>query len=432
MNFFDEMITAQKHHESRGITSICSAHPSVIEAAFSQALEHESFLLIESTCNQVNQYGGYTGMTPPDFVAYIQDMAEQFKFPKGNLILGGDHLGPEVWQEEPAEIAMEKARVLVREYVDAGYQKIHLDASMKLGDDPIGPLAIEVGAERVANLAGVAEDTWNRHSRGEAPRYVIGSEVPVPGGAKGRENHAIPTSVSTAEETLLQTKKAFYDLGLESAWERVIAMVVQPGVEFGHDFILDYDPGVAQALSRYIQGKNLVYEAHSTDYQTLSSLQRMVRDHFAILKVGPALTFAYREAVIALAMMEEELISENRWSNLIEVLDQVMVSNPIHWQKYYHGDPAQQQFARLYSFSDRCRYYWTHPKLQDALKRLIHNFQKQPIPLALISQFLPAQYEHIRQGKLVLSPKEIVKDKIIEVLENYRIATSYWEINKSG
>ncbi len=49
-----------------GITSVCSAHPMVIEAAMAQALRrgHEPVVLIEATSNQVNQDGGYTGMSP--------------------------------------------------------------------------------------------------------------------------------------------------------------------------------------------------------------------------------------------------------------------------------------------------------------------------------------------------------------------------------
>ena len=87
-------------------------------------------------------------------------------------------------------------------------------------------------------------------------------------------------------------------------------MVVQPGVEFGDEFVHDYRAESAQDLVKLIEGyPNLVYEAHSTDYQTRQNLAHLVRDHFAFLKVGPALTFAFREAVFALVHMENELIA---------------------------------------------------------------------------------------------------------------------------
>jgi D-tagatose-1,6-bisphosphate aldolase subunit GatZ/KbaZ len=423
MNILDEIVIAQKNGEARGITSICSANPSVLEAAILHARAHQSPILIESTCNQVNQYGGYIGMRPHEFVRYLGDLVDRLDFPNENLIIGGDHLGPEVWQAEPAESAMGKARVLVRDYVNAGYFKIHLDASMKLGDDPEGPLSSQIAAGRAADLARVVEDSYAQSGIGAAPRYVIGTEVPVPGGAREKESYVHVTRVTDTAETIESTRQAFYQKGLESAWERVIALVVQPGVEFGDDFILDYDQGAAAGLSGFIKGTDQVYEAHSTDYQTSDALHQMVADHFAILKVGPALTYAYREAIFALAIMEAVLVPEARCSNLIETLDYVMLADPTHWRRYYQGDRHQQRFARQFSYSDRSRYYWTTPAVQAALRRLFQNLSEYPIPTSLLSQYLPVQYARFRSGSLPLSPEAIIKDKIMDLLQDYHKAT---------
>ncbi|MGS2982303.1 class II D-tagatose-bisphosphate aldolase non-catalytic subunit, partial [Escherichia coli] len=94
---------------------------------------------------------------------------------------------------------------------------------------------------------------------------------------------------------------------------RVIAIVVQSGVEFDHSNIIQYQAQETQALAQGIEKTKMVYEAHSTDYQTQTADRELVRDHFAILKFGPALTFALREAIFALAKIEQELIApENR------------------------------------------------------------------------------------------------------------------------
>ncbi|TIT82627.1 MAG: tagatose-bisphosphate aldolase, partial [Mesorhizobium sp.] len=59
------LATARRNGSPYGITSICSAHPLVIQAAIRRAVaDPDLMLLIEATCNQVNQFGGYTGMTP--------------------------------------------------------------------------------------------------------------------------------------------------------------------------------------------------------------------------------------------------------------------------------------------------------------------------------------------------------------------------------
>jgi len=207
--YLDEILQAQKRGEAKGITSICSAHPWVLKAAMRQTSEvfakHPEgaetsevlkVLLIESTCNQVNQFGGYTGMTPADFVRYVRGIAEENNFPFENIILGGDHLGPSVWQNEPAESAMQKSEVMVRDYVRAGFLKIHLDCSMHLGDDPEGALDVEVSAKRAARLAKVAELSVGAGLvPAQLPRYIIGTEVPIPGGAQEHEEGVSVTKV---------------------------------------------------------------------------------------------------------------------------------------------------------------------------------------------------------------------------------------------
>jgi len=412
--FLDEIVQAQKRGEAKGITSICSTHPWVLKAAMQQTSD---VLLIEATCNQVNQFGGYTGLTPVDFVRYLRRIAKENNFPFDNIILGGDHLGPSVWQNEPSDPAMQKARRLVSDYVKAGFVKIHLDCSMRLGDDPDGALDIEVSAKRAAQLAKAAEASLShgKRHRGSADglRYVIGTEVPVPGGATLLEENVSVTKVQAARRTIEVTRQAFYREGLQSAWRRVIAVVVQPGVEFGDDFVLPYRPAEAKELARFIESQSMVYEAHSTDYQTGDALKNMVNDHFAILKVGPGLTFAFREAVFALAMIEEELFAADQRSQIIQSLDDVMLKHPEHWKKYYGGDAAAQAFKRKYSLSDRARYYWVRPEVQIAFGQLMKNLGAEPLPYSLLSQFV---------GETNLTATQVIEWKIRNVFDNYSMA----------
>ena len=421
----DEIIAAQKRGEVRGITSICSANPWVLKTAMLQAAKTNTPVLIESTCNQVNQFGGYTGMTPADFVAYLCRLGRENGLREDQILPGGDHLGPNVWQNEPAESAMEKSAQMVRAYIQAGYTKIHLDASMKLGDDdPAGPLDVELAAKRTGFLARVAEET--RASLGsKAPLYVIGTEVPIPGGARSFETGVAVTLVEDVRRTIEVTRAAFRKEGLESAWERVAAVVVQPGVEFGDDFVLEYRPEKAVELSGFIESMpGLVYEAHSTDYQSREILRSLVRDHFAILKVGPGLTFALREAIFALAMMEKELFPASSRSNLITVLDKVMLRDPRHWQKYFHGSRREQAFKRKFSLSDRSRYYWPDEQVQAALAKLLSNMGQASLPYPLLSQFAPQFSERIRQGEIENKPEALLRAWVEAVLEDYEFACS--------
>jgi D-tagatose-1,6-bisphosphate aldolase subunit GatZ/KbaZ len=400
-----------------GICSVCSAHPLVIEAALRLDLDSDRQVLIEATSNQVNQYGGYTGMRPDAFREYVLSIARTVGFPEHRLILGGDHLGPNCWQDENAEAAMDKSRVLIAEYVKAGFSKIHLDASMSCAGDPV-PLPPEVVAERAAELCHVAEETATPEQKALLT-YVIGTEVPVPGGEAASIHEVHVTRPEDAAHTLEIHHQAFRAAGLEEAIGRIIALVVQPGVEFDHSSVIHYKPEGAGELSRFIESTPVVYEAHSTDYQTRQAYRALVRDHFAILKVGPALTFALREAIFALAEIEKALVVPEKQSRILAVIDQVMLDEPGYWKKYYRPAFSQSLVDIHYSLSDRIRYYWPNSRISSAFEALVGNLSSASIPLGLLSQYLPKQFDRVLAGSLCADPHSLIIDKIQDVLRDY-------------
>jgi len=252
------------------------------------------------------------------------------------------------------------------------------------------------------------------------PVYVIGTEVPVPGGEASLEGGLAVTTPAAAARTLEIHRQAFADPDLAPAWTRVIAMVVQPGVDFDHSQVHAYDPAAATALSDFVETQpGIVFEAHSTDYQTEAALHALVRDHFAILKVGPAATFAYREALFALAAIEDELLPEAERSHLPQVLDRCMVEKPKHWQNHYSGDAAELRLLRRYALSDRCRYYWGEPEVRAAVERLVANLRRHVPPMILLSQFLPEQQRAIETGGLDADPLALIQHRIALRLGEY-------------
>lgn len=400
------------------VTCVCSAHPLVLEAALRHAAARHTPVLIEATCNQVNQEGGYTGQTPASFRAQVVALAYAAGLPPDLLLLGGDHLGPNPWTAQPAEAALQRAEAMVAAYVAAGFRKLHLDTSMPCAGDPIA-LPEATIAERAARLARVAEAAARQHGL-PAPVYVIGTEVPPPGGAKEVIEALTPTSPDAAEATIDAHARAFARLGLQAATDRVIAVVVQPGVEFGTENVIAYKPDTASALTGVLRRHpRLVFEAHSTDYQSPASLAALARDGFALLKVGPGLTFALRETLYRLDALLAALTPDADRAALPDVMERLMLGSPAHWQGHYHGDARKQRLLRHYSYSDRIRYYWPRPEAGAAVARLMDGLAGAAVPETLISQYLPGFLDRARAGVQSMAPKDLLIEAITYVLRTY-------------
>ncbi|TIP08277.1 D-tagatose-bisphosphate aldolase, class II, non-catalytic subunit [Mesorhizobium sp.] len=416
--FLTELAPARRIGEKRAITSVCSAHRTVIRAALRQGKRLGQPVLIEATCNQVNQDGGYTGMTPADFRAFVEKIAAAEGFPADRLILGGDHLGPNPWRKLPAEEALAKAEAMMAGYVAAGFSKIHLDASMGCASEPEA-LDDETTAHRAARLAAVAERVA-RDAGVPPPLYIIGTEVPTPGGAVHALDHLTPTCAAAARETIATHRRIFAQEGLQAAFDRAIGIVVQPGVEFGHENVVWYAPERARDLVAVLdQESQFIFEAHSTDYQPPDRLAKLVSDGFAILKVGPGLTFALRQALYGLDCIAAELDPSYGGRALAMAMDSLMLTEPEFWQSYYPGSAAEQHVLLHYSYSDRIRYYWPHDKAERAVGKLMETLASRPIPETLIAQFLPLAEDVVRSGALPPTASALIDYGIERVLNDY-------------
>ena len=428
------ILAERKAGKASGIPSYCTANPQVLKAILVHAAETGRTVLIEATANQVNQFGGYTGMKPADYKEYIYQLAEKVNCPKERIILGGDHLGPLTWADLPESQAMDNAKELVRLFTLAGYTKIHLDTSMRLGDDDPGkPLADETVARRGVELYKVSLDAYGELLKKEPsamrPSYIIGSEVPIPGGSQESEDKISVTSPAALEHTLAAYASEFERQGVKDGMQDVIAVVVQPGVEFGNNEVHVYDPVAALDLCRTCKKHpEIMLEGHSTDYQPKEALKKMVEDGVGILKVGPQITFAFREALFALSHIENAMLDEKgmiggrKPVNFPDIMEKIMLAQPKDWIKHYHGSETEKRIDRKFSLSDRCRYYFSTEEIQEAIARLYENIDAVSIPLGLLHQYLPVQYEKVLNGSLDAKAESLVTDHIREVFLQYEYA----------
>lgn len=404
----------------RGIISVCSAHPVVLEATLRRGLAENAQVLIEATCNQVNQEGGYTGMTPIAFRRFVEAIASRTGFPLERLILGGDHLGPNPWRNLEAEEALTRAEAMVAAYVDAGFHKIHLDTSMGCRGEP-GALADETTAKRAARLARIVED--RARDAGTSPVYVVGTEVPPPGGARHKLDDIAITTPEAVRVTYDIHRRAFAEAGVSAGFERVIGIVVQPGVEFGNANVVIYRPERAIALSQSLDAlPGLVFEAHSTDYQPATALSALVSDGFAILKVGPGLTFALREALYGLDAIAAELSGTREAGTLEGAMEALMLAAPQHWQGHYAGSPDDERLQRHFSYSDRIRYYWPDLRAIAAVDSLLARLGEADLPETLISQYLGRLYPAVVEKRISARARDLCIAAIDAALDPYYAA----------
>lgn len=409
----------------RGVFSVCTANPLVLRASMMHAKAHGYVVVIEATANQVNQFGGYTGMQPQDYADMIDGIRREVGLDPAQIILGGDHLGPLTWQNLPESEAMANSRALVAAFTRAGFTKIHLDTSMRVADDdPTAALDVRVCARRGAELANCVKAAYEARLADDPsavrPVLVIGSEVPIPGGSQDHEDTITPTAPEEFRRQYRVFREEFEKAG--APFEDVVAFVVQPGVEFGDDFAFQYDRQRAAALCEAVREyAPLVFEGHSTDYQLTQSLTDMMNDGIRILKVGPALTFGLREIFFLLEHCEAELLADPaRRSGVRAAILREMDADDKYWKRYYHGTPEEIAYKKLYSYSDRCRYYLPAEGITRAVDTLLANTAH--LPQALISQYFPRQYEKVVAGTLPDSGESILLDRLGDWFDIYATA----------
>ncbi len=409
-----DIVARNRAGECIAIPSVCSAHPEVLTASLQLAAELNQPLVIEATSNQVNQFGGYTGMDAEAFVSFVGGLIQETGIDPSFVVLGGDHLGPQTWKFEPAGEAMAKARDLVADYVRAGIQKIHLDCSEGCAGEP-AQVDDETAATRAAELAVACRDAA---ASPDGLTFVIGTEVPPPGGARhGDDGHITPTSPESARATLAAHRNAFADKGIVDLWPQVSGVVVQPGMEFGPNEIYhlpsDRDPDLRRAVASH---PNICLEAHSTDYQSPDTFPRLANLGFAFQKVGPALTFALRRALYALDHLLR--ILKPAASGLPGIMEAVMRQQPRYWQSHY-GDESIAEWH--FSYADRIRYYWPLPEVRKAVRRLLETVDDLNVAEYVLVEFFGMETVDRAQGLSSSRALSLVRSEVQGALKPYFI-----------
>lgn len=344
----------------KGIPSFCTANFDVIDIIFKFAKLNQFPILLESTSNQVNQDGGYTGLKPKNFKNKIYKVASKYKIRKQKLFLGGDHLGPLPWKKLKESKAMENAKELVKQYVNAGFKKIHLDTAILCLNQK--KLSREEVVSRCAKLIKhIPKKKLN------SIFFVVGTEVPAAGG--GDNVRPIVTKMNNIKKDYLSYRK-FISKFLSNK-NQTFGLVVDPGIGFKNRTLTKSNFKKINQKKNFSLKNNFVFEAHSSDYQSLADLKKLCNKNFKFIKVGPELTYFYMRAILFMEKVERNIFFKS--SNLKEVLSSQMDKNKKYWYKYYSKTKYDTEFLKLNSFLDRARYYWDNKNVNQSKKILFKN-----------------------------------------------------------
>lgn len=419
--------TLMELREDGAIPSFCVANPFVITAVLNHYLHKDvKHVLFEATSNQVNHLGGYTGMSPLEYKNMVLGLAKTMNFPLNKILFGGDHLGPLPFKNLKEEDAMREAERTVESYVLAGYEKIHIDTSMLLGDEKV--LSKTTVTKRGSRLILVAERAFNEYKKifpsAIHPVYVIGSEVP-PAGGKARDDKTLEiTSYNEVLEILDSYKEEFKKKNLSHIWDYVLGVVIQPGVEFGNSEVDHFISDNVDERIKEFRTEGICFEAHSTDYQSKAELCELVSNNFVILKVGPALTKSLTEALLKLDCLSSQLgVMSISNKSFTSTLREAMLHQPKNWDKYYESDDDK---VLLYSLLDRSRYYLSSPEVELSIRTLLSSFGSrisEAVPAGLLRYYFPTQFQRLVWEEV--SARDIVNDYISCQIEDYDVACKH-------
>jgi D-tagatose-1,6-bisphosphate aldolase subunit GatZ/KbaZ len=129
-----------------------------------------------------------------------------------------------------------------------------------------------------------------------------------------------------------------------------------------------------------------------------------------------------REALWALDAIDQEITAEHSQARLRDTVLERMREHPKYWEKYYHGSGKPLTVDLQYSLSDRVRYYWPDPVIEQARVRLFDNLRANPPPLPLLSQHLPQALHAVREGAATRDPLSLAMAHVSAVLDDYHHA----------
>ena len=361
-----QTLTAEGH-KPMTLLAVCPNSPAVIKAAFRAAKRNNAPIMFAATLNQVDNDGGYTGMTQKDFVRVMKVEAKRNNY-TGPYIAAIDHGGPwlkdlqtiEMW---PYEKAMDGVKKSYEAALLAGYELIHVDPTVDRFLPKGETIKIEVVAERTIELITHIENF--RKERGLAPiAYEVGTE----------EVHGGLADETVFRKFLILLKEGLAKNGCSDAWPCFV--VGKVGTDLHTTF---FDPKVAKDLTSIVAEYGSFIKGHYTD--DVENPQDYPVCRMGAANVGPEFTISEFNALEELEKVEDSLYETGQvamHSNMTAILKDLVIASG-RWKKWVHGNESPEDFDSITPDRQRwliqtgARYIWQKPEAVAARQTLYNN-----------------------------------------------------------
>lgn len=391
MDFILQQIKVLKKETgvSRTIFAACPNSSAVIKASLRSAKRNNAPIKFAATLNQVDLDGGYTGLTPAQFVKTIRQEAAAIHF-TGPVIVAIDHGGPwlkdlhtrEKWSYADSMLAVKKS---FEAAVVAGYDLIHVDPTIDITLSKGEIISIDTVAERTIELI-VHTEKFRRSGNYPRIAYEVGTE----------EVHGGLADMETFNRFLYLLKKGLVENDLRDVWPCFVVGKVGTDLH-----TTTFDSSVARQLTEVASGYGSLIKGHYSD--NVSNPEDYPLSGMGAANVGPEFTEQEYDGLMELSDLEQELFSENKIARLSELKSALWnaVIDSQRWKKWLQEDESAENFYKNsperqeWLIKTGCRYIWENPTVLACRNRLYRNLE----------------FNHVDAEGIVLSHIEKAMDK---------------------
>ena len=391
--------------ERRNFTlfAACPNSEAVLKAALLAAKRADAPIKFAATLNQVDLDGGYTEWSQERFVQRAFGFAQEVGY-EGPVVIALDHGGPYLKdlhriQNWPFERAMAAVKESLSACLQAGYDLLHIDATVDPAFGGRASVPMEVVVDRTVELIEHVE--YVRTERQLPPvSYEVGTEE-VEGGMTEPEDFR--RFLELLKDQLLRHN-------LRDVWPCFI--VGRVGTDLHTS---TFSPNIAMKLAEIAATYGSVIKGHYTDY--VVNLEAYSASGVGGANVGPEFSDAEYSGLINLVEMEEKLASEGKvasLSNLNRVLKDAVVASR-RWEKWLRGDELERSFDEIsterqsWLVRTGCRYIWTEDRVVKARKKLYRNLSGSGVEAdkVVIEKIVKVMMKYFRAFNLIDSLPKI-------------------------